>query len=180
MSVMDRLEQMYAYPDRRWIRANFVTSLDGSVTTADGTSGDLGGEADRRAFAVMRSLAEVILVGAGTVRAEGYRQDDSPPIAVVTRSGEVGEFEIVGSLDDVLTEIDRRGYRRILCEGGPTLMGTLVERDLIDELCLTIAPEMVAGPGPRVAHGGLSVSRPMRLAQAEAIDDVLLTRWIRA
>src|SRR5680860_874864 len=68
------LEEMYAYPPSRapWIRTNFVSTLDGAAYAADGLSGSLGGPADTRVFELLRSLADVIIVGAGTARAEGY------------------------------------------------------------------------------------------------------------
>ncbi|NQX10201.1 pyrimidine reductase family protein [Microbacteriaceae bacterium VKM Ac-2855] len=50
---------------------NFVSSIDGAATH-DGLSGGLGGEADRRLFDLLRRLADVVLVAAGTVRTEGY------------------------------------------------------------------------------------------------------------
>ena len=53
------------------LRANMVTSADGAVSI-DGRSGGLSGPADRMLFTVLRSLADLILVGAGTVRAERY------------------------------------------------------------------------------------------------------------
>ncbi len=75
-----------------------VASVDGAAT-AQGRSGGLSGDADRQVFSVLRSLADVILAGAGTVRAEKYRpvtgteawpelredRPPTPPIAVVTR-----------------------------------------------------------------------------------------------
>src|SRR3954468_23522249 len=69
------LERMYAYPetDRPWIRTNFVSTLDGAAYAGDGTSGSLGGPADKQVFALLRSLADVIIVGAGTARTEGYQ-----------------------------------------------------------------------------------------------------------
>lgn len=54
-----------------WLRVNFVSSVDGAVTR-DGVSGALGGEADLRVFDLLRRLADVVLVAAGTVRNEGY------------------------------------------------------------------------------------------------------------
>ncbi|PPH24497.1 pyrimidine reductase family protein [Rathayibacter rathayi] len=54
-----------------WLRVNFVASIDGAVTRG-GVSGDLGGEADLRVFDLLRRLADVVLVAAGTVRIEGY------------------------------------------------------------------------------------------------------------
>lgn len=53
------------------LRVNFVQSLDGSATV-QGLSGGLGGPADKRVFDTLRALADVVLVGAGTARAEGY------------------------------------------------------------------------------------------------------------
>lgn len=68
-----QLFDAYGLPDRATprIRMNFVMSLDGAVTL-DGRSGGLGDPADRLAMGVLRTLADVVLVGAGTVRAEGY------------------------------------------------------------------------------------------------------------
>jgi riboflavin biosynthesis pyrimidine reductase len=69
----EELASAYAVADRRvpTLRVNFVTSLDGSAT-AGGLSGGLGGPADKIVFDLLRRLADVVLVGAGTVRAEGY------------------------------------------------------------------------------------------------------------
>jgi riboflavin biosynthesis pyrimidine reductase len=100
------LAEAYAIPRPRMgssvhLRANFVTGLDGATTIA-GRSGPLSGPADRAVFSTLRSLCDVILVGATTVRQEGYgpaRPSEArqalrrrlglagvPPIAVVTRS----------------------------------------------------------------------------------------------
>lgn len=69
----EELFATYALPDRTRprVRTNFVSSADGAVTLA-GSSAALGGSTDRRVMAVLRAMADVILVGAGTVRAEGY------------------------------------------------------------------------------------------------------------
>lgn len=53
------------------LRVNFVSSVDGAATH-DGLSGGLGDAADRRYFELLRRAADAVLVGAGTVRAEGY------------------------------------------------------------------------------------------------------------
>ncbi|MBW9093272.1 pyrimidine reductase family protein [Microbacterium jejuense] len=53
------------------VRMNFVSSADGAVTLG-GRSGALGGGTDRALMQVLRAMADVVLVGAGTVRAEGY------------------------------------------------------------------------------------------------------------
>jgi riboflavin biosynthesis pyrimidine reductase len=66
------------------VRLNMIASVDGATTMA-GVAGGLGSPADRALFALFRQLADVVLVAAGTVRAEGYRPS-SVPIAVVSRS----------------------------------------------------------------------------------------------
>lgn len=95
----DRLAEFYAYPadpDRPCLRTNFVASADGAASAA-GLSAGLGSAADRRVFGLLRELAEVIVVGAGTARTENYRgarrpsrvTGAPPPIAVVTASGDL-------------------------------------------------------------------------------------------
>ncbi len=55
----------------RWLRMNFISSLDGAATH-EGRSGGLGDSADRRLFELLRWPADVVLLGAGTARIEGY------------------------------------------------------------------------------------------------------------
>lgn len=92
------LATLYAFPRRRWVRSNFVSTLDGSAVGADGLSGTINTPADNRVFALQRSLCDAVLVGSGTVRAEGYerieptRSRPSPPaLVVVSGSGRVPE-----------------------------------------------------------------------------------------
>jgi riboflavin biosynthesis pyrimidine reductase len=93
------LAGLYAYPagPQPWLRANMVASADGAGWL-DGLTRGLSGAADRLVFSVLRSLADVILVGSGTARDEKYRpvkeaevwpelregRPPTPPIAVVT------------------------------------------------------------------------------------------------
>ncbi len=71
----DALLDRYRWPsDRRWLRANMVASIDGAVAGPDGQSGSLGTPGDKRVFRLLRASCDVILVGAGTVAAEGYRE----------------------------------------------------------------------------------------------------------
>jgi riboflavin biosynthesis pyrimidine reductase len=69
----DELVEAYA-PDRSRpaLRINFVTSLDGAVQL-DGYSRGLSGDADRRVFGILRQHTDAVMVGAGTLRHEGYR-----------------------------------------------------------------------------------------------------------
>ena len=71
------LFRAYACPPQRWVRCNMVTSLDGAATGPDGRSGSINNDADHVVFEVLRALSHVIVVGAGTIRTEGY-----PPLSV--------------------------------------------------------------------------------------------------
>ncbi|MGH3767096.1 MAG: dihydrofolate reductase family protein [Pseudonocardiaceae bacterium] len=169
------------------VRLNMIASLDGAATV-DGLSGGLGGAADHRVFAVLRGLADVVLVAAGTVRAEGYGPS-KVPLAIVTRScaldldsplftggarpivltvatappqavaaaRDVADVLIAGErsvdLQAALHQLGQAGYRSVLAEGGPSLNAQLAAADLIDELCLTVAPCLVGGDSRRILAG---------------------------
>jgi riboflavin biosynthesis pyrimidine reductase len=233
------LPELYGYPaelGRVWLRANFIASLDGGATFG-GTTGRLGGPGDRAVFTLLRELADVILVGAGTVRAEDYsgarlsiaqrqgRQDrgqcEVPQLAIVTKSGRLdrdmpvftrtevpplvctcaavadhtlralgGLADVVACSDDdpervneaaVLAALADRGLYRVLTEGGPMLFSSFVERNMLDELCLTIAPSLVGGLASRIATGPGQVLTAMRCAHILTDDDgYLYTRYVKA
>lgn len=72
LSAVD-LIGIYDWPEPAWVRACMVMTLDGSVTGPDGLSGSISSATDRAVFSAVRSLADAYLVGAQTVRKEGYR-----------------------------------------------------------------------------------------------------------
>ena len=82
------LIEAYRLPPGRWLRCNFVASLDAAVTV-DGVSSGLGTPGDQRIFDILRALADVVLVGHGTAAAEGYRgiEADSAVGRLRTRLG---------------------------------------------------------------------------------------------
>ena len=90
----EALAVLYAHP-QRWTRANMVATLDGAGTGGDGLTGSINTPADHAVYRLLRDLADVVLVGAGTARAEGYRRPGPrtrpgrtpcPDVAVVSRS----------------------------------------------------------------------------------------------
>jgi 5-amino-6-(5-phosphoribosylamino)uracil reductase len=232
----EALVGLYAYPqplDRPHVRVNFVSSVDGAVTLA-GRSGGLSSEADQDLFALLRALADVVFVGAGTARVEGYHGvrykpsnaalrkrlglSGHAPIAVVSGSAAIDPDgglitdtavpTIVFTTEDApaerrqalaaagadvvvagkswvdpavaVAELGARGLCRVLCEGGPRLLGDLVMAGLVDEMCLTVAPVLLAGPAGRIAHGlGAPAPLGLRLASALHDNDNLLLRYVR-
>ena len=227
--LIDDLYALYALPDtdRPWIRTVFVSTLDGSAVDEAGVSGSLGGEADSAVFSVLRNVADLVLVGAGTARDEGYgpiSADDmdldvrdklglarTPILGLVSRRLNIPEslqipgtlvvtttsayadhgaslkdaVEVIAHGDEeidwpaVLADLDGRGLRRITCEGGPHLHGALLEADVVDEVCLTLDPSLVAAHGTRIATSPSPTRRPMRLVHAHPVGDVLLLRYFR-
>lgn len=177
-----------------------IASLDGS-TALEGTSGAMGGETDRAILSQLRAAADVIVVGATTVRAEGY----GPPrkigqrIGVVTRSCNLdfssalftsgaGFVITTENAPDVPVDAVRKGrdeidFQRVLAsldahfvqlEGGPTLNAALFAADLIDEINLTIAPLVVGGDGARMSsllHNSTRDGAPLRWQVAHVLEE---------
>jgi riboflavin biosynthesis pyrimidine reductase len=79
-----------------------------------------------------------------------------------------------------LAELRRRGLDQLLCEGGPHLFGALTAADLVDELCLTVAP-LLAGAGPgRITAGDAGAPRRLPLRHVLAAGDgTLMLRYAR-
>ncbi len=204
------LEELYAFPRRgTWVRANMVTTLDGAAAGADGRSGSVNTPPDNRVFSLQRDLADVVLVGAGTVRTEGYRRlvptrrsRVPATLAVVTRSARVPESIRTGKegrgpavlvtsraageraldrarsvlgedsvlvcgrdavdLRAALDELALRRLRKVLLEGGPSLLGTALATDVVDELALTVVPTLVGGEATRITSGPVLSGIPAR------------------
>lgn len=231
----DALHRIYAYPaaDRPYVRFNFVAAADGAATSG-GYSAGLGNDGDKRIFAVLRRLADVVLVGAGTIRAEGYGGDlvdgaarswrtahglaAHPAVAVISGSlgldpatdffrkapvrplvltsaaapadrraalGRVADVVDCGvdtvEAHAVLAELGRRGLPRVLCEGGPAVLGDFTRSGAVDELCLSISPLLVGGDGPRIAAGnGPDDALGLELCSLLTEDSALYTLYRRA
>jgi riboflavin biosynthesis pyrimidine reductase len=201
--------------DRGGLRVNFVASLDGAVSV-DGLSSGLQTPGDNAVFAVLRDLADVVVVGRGTVTGESYapltpdarragvRRDlglaADLPLAVVSRGLDIdpghavfdppagaprtivvtcarapadrlaalrakADVVVAGEADVDLhlarVELERRGLRRILSEGGPALLTSLLDAAAADELCLTVSP-LLAGPGAGRIVAGPPLAHPAR------------------
>ena len=231
--ALQALADLYAYPDPLppggHVRANMVATLDGAAADTSGSSRGISAPADQAVLGVLRALADVVLVGAGTARGEDYRPLPARPafaarrgaagqapaavLAVVTRSGDlgpasplvapdaatlvvtcadgpvdrlralVGDARVVVAGDaDVdpaaaVTALAGLGLRRVLVEGGPSLLGAVAGAGRLDELCLTWSPLVVGGEAPRIAHG---VPADLRLRPAHLLsaDGLLLGRWL--
>jgi len=227
--------EAYAYPTSagRYVRANMVSSVDGAATL-EGRVGTLTGPADQQLLELLRALCDVLVVGAGTVRAEGYgpltvpddlkplrermgqsaaprlvvptrsldldlsssafTRAEEPPLVVTTRQADpervraarhVAEVVVLGDeavdLEATLDLLTDRGAERVLCEGGPGVLADLFAHDLVDELCLALAPVVAGGSGTRITAGpALPAPLPLHLAQVAEHEDFLFLRYTRA
>jgi riboflavin-specific deaminase-like protein len=90
----------------------------------------------------------------------------------------VGEDEI--DLRQLIAALHDRGLHRILCEGGPFLLSQLIERDLVDDMCLTLSPYL-AGSQPTTMQPASDRVSPTRLALQHVLvhDDLLYLRYTR-
>lgn len=209
------LEGFYAPPRARWLRINLVAGIDGGARGADGISDGLSNPADRRVLGVIRRWADVVLVGASTVRAEGFRIPRAARLAVVSTTGDFGNAVVdpasaarvtvycpAGSAESVtkalrdarvavvevaavdgridpaalIGALHERGADSIVCEGGPSLVGQLLDAELVDEVCLTTGPLLAGSTTPVFAGGG--VGARVELTQLLADDlGALYARW---
>lgn len=227
---VDELASFYADPPKG-VRVNMIFSADG-VAAFGGRAGPLSNQIDQELLQILRGFADVVLVGAGTARAENYgpvqltdaqramrhREGRSkpPPIAVISRTGEL-PARLVSSPDqpallvtsaasaarhhagdqacgvliagEESVDVPRavalladHGLRRILCEGGPTLLDELVESDTVEEICVTLAPKLAArqpmGQRPQ-PPSRLPAPTALRLEHALVYDDYLFTKYRR-
>ena len=223
-----------ARPDRPWVLLNMVSSADGA-TVVDGVSEKLGGQGDWAIFMFLRSLADAILAGAGTVRAEGYGppkireehregriqrgQAPRPRLCIATRGAGfdwstplfsdpdnrpiilcpadapaerltqahehadvIAEGKDQLDLAAALQRLADDGVGILLCEGGPSLNGTLLEHGLVDELCLTLSPTLVGAGGGATIVGDAQLPAPvgMHLVSVLEEDGDLFLRYLLA
>jgi riboflavin biosynthesis pyrimidine reductase len=102
-----QVTELYRPPHDKWLRLNLIASVSGSAVGVDGTSESLTNAADRMLLNVIRGLAEVVLVGAASVRVEGYFVPRAAALAVVTASGDLSGHRI--------TTTGKRGPLIVLC-----------------------------------------------------------------
>lgn len=215
----DRLRELYRRDGASsGVRVNLIASVDGSARGDDGTSETLSSRADRAVLGAIRAESDVVLVGAATLRAEGYLIPRTARLAAITSTGDfsgsqVGDVDdpekllVLGpeaareragetlaaphrfialssdaagrvDLADAIAQLAAAGARSIVCEGGPALAGSLVEKGLVGELCLSTSPRLTGGGLP-VLGGSPHPSIPLELAGL-LVDDAggIYARWL--
>ncbi|MFG2005591.1 pyrimidine reductase family protein [Spirillospora sp. NPDC048911] len=78
-------------------------------------------------------------------------------------------------------QLEARGHRRLLCEGGPHVLAQVVAAGVLDELCLTVSPIMLSGTASRVLNGtALAAPANMTLEQVLEDEGHLFMRYLKA
>jgi riboflavin biosynthesis pyrimidine reductase len=166
------VEALYRRAERagpRWLLVNMISSLDGATAVA-GRSGALGGPSDKRVFTAIRGTADVILVGAGTVRAEDY----GPP------AGGARLAIVTGSLDiDPRARLFRGGYRPTIITHASTdparreALAEVADVVVFGEHRVDLAAAVASFDGVIVCEGGPSLNGD--LVAAGLVDEMCLT-----
>jgi riboflavin biosynthesis pyrimidine reductase len=146
----DELAAAYTPEREPWLRVNFVSTVDGAAQGSDGVSKSINNDADKRVFDALRRRADCLVVGAGTLRDEGY---DVPPmpLVVVSRSADIPPtlrdaprgrilMATVASSDGLAAAREALGDENVLELGEDeidlaALKAALVERGWTEQLC---------------------------------------------
>jgi riboflavin biosynthesis pyrimidine reductase len=158
--------------ERPFVAMNFAATVDGRAAI-DGVSGPIGSATDTAMLSGLRTRFDAVMIGHGTMRAEGYGEIGRR--LVVVESGPQGPVD----LPALLHELREEGVGAVLCEGGPRLHGTLWSAGLVDELFLTIAPKLAGGDAPRIVEGALPGVEELELAWLLEQDGELFARYRR-
>ncbi|HEV2726849.1 MAG TPA: dihydrofolate reductase family protein [Solirubrobacterales bacterium] len=175
-TVSEQLETYRPWEEERegrpFVAINFAATVDGRATIG-GASGPIGSDTDTAMLAGLRKRFDAVMIGAGTMRAERYANLDKRLVVVESdESGPVDLGELLGSLRE-------EGVRAVMCEGGPTLHGSLQAAGLVDELFLTIAPKLSGGGAPRILEGELPEVVGLELTWLLESDGELFARYRR-
>lgn len=159
----ERLRALYRRePDAPGIRMNLIASIDGSAQGSDGTSETLSSRADRAVLGAIRAESDVVLIGAATLRIEGYLVPRTARLAVLTVSGELGAARVgeVPDADKIIVLAPESARERVTATLAaphrfvalePAADGGVRPADALAELRALGAPRIVSEGGPKLA-----------------------------
>lgn len=167
----DRLLEWYRPLQPDWLRTNLVLSANGSAAGPDGTSESLSGGADRRILGVIRELSDIVLVGAASVRTEGYQVPKRSRLAVLTASGDLTGHRLAPELAARVTVV---GPAAALQRARSELPGAeLLELAEASDAAHAIGALRAAGYRSIVCEGGPSLAG--QLVAAGLVDELCFT-----
>jgi riboflavin biosynthesis pyrimidine reductase len=158
------LKGWYAPPTTPWLRLNLIAAVSGDAAGTDGTSDTLSNPADRAILRAIRDVADAVIVGAKSVRAEGYRVPSTAKLVVVTSSGDLSGHRIDAErADRVVVICPSSAVARVTESLGDSLCGLatiLVAPDTEGRLAPAAIVECLHAEGLRslVCEGGPSLA----------------------
>jgi riboflavin biosynthesis pyrimidine reductase len=172
-----RISEFYRLPRPDWLRLNLVGTVSGAATGPDGTSESITNPVDRLILRVIRSLADVVLVGAASVRAEGYFVPRTAALAVVSRSGDFSHRQLASNEDHgpILVLCPAASVDRVRATVGDPSVRPIAVPDTAKSLS---APAIVTalrseGYASIVAEGGPTIAA--ELVAGGVVDELCLT-----
>jgi riboflavin biosynthesis pyrimidine reductase len=176
----DTLLDWYRPPSTSWLRLNLIASVDGNAAGTDGTSQTLTSRTDRKILGVIRELADVVLIGANSVRREGYLLPRRSRLAIVTATGDLTghRFEPATDREKVIVLCPARARSTVERTLGKNMAHIVV----LDQVPIELGPndrrtdDLVSGTNSvddsvnRVSEGGRPyVSMPAVVAALEQL-----------
>jgi len=155
------LAAVYRRSESAYVRLNMITTVTGAAAGTDGTSETLSSRVDRAILGIIRADADVVVVGAATVRAEGYLIPRAARLAVVTVSGDLSghRFDDDGAgillvcladrADEVRVRAGLRAAEIVPVAGGDDLAPAAI----VEALSRRGLPRIVCEGGPTLAAG---------------------------
>lgn len=170
----DQLLEWYRPGSADWVRLNLVMSVNGSGAGPDGTSESLTNAADRRILGVIRELSDAVLIGAESVRAEGYQVPRRAKLAIITSSGDLSGHRLDPELASQVIIVCPESAAQRSAESVPGAL-VLVAPDDAGRVSPTHTIAVLRDAGCRsiACEGGPSIARAF--LDSGVVDDICLT-----
>lgn len=134
---------------RPFFYTNFVQTVDGKVSVSEDGYWPIGSKFDHQVLIELRSYADCLIHGGnlakefGEATKKSLNEPNFKNIRIkIGKTPDLPYYVATRDLESLIKTLQNNGYKHILVEGGPTLLGSFLEKDLIDEIFLTIAPKI--------------------------------------
>lgn len=155
--------------NRSFFYTNFVSTVDGKVQVMKNSKDywPIGSKTDHQVLNELRAYADCLIHGKNLAKEFGeitqrnlnkssfkkmrrkLGKDPILPYYIISSQSEAlaktlrsNVIQPQGGINKLAQFLKEKGYKNVLVEGGPTLLGSFLKENLIDEIFLTIAPKI--------------------------------------
>ena len=135
--------------NRPFFYTNFVSTIDGKVSVAEDGYWPIGSKKDYETLIELRAYADCLIHGKnlykefGEITKSSLSKESFKKLRIkLGKNPELPYVIAERNLKKLISELSKQGYKNILVEGGPTLLGSFFSEGLIDEVFLTISPKI--------------------------------------